>query len=432
MEKKVKFAMDGLAVEHYLPIPDWLNQQFLEKSIRKHSKRDTIFIQSFSIVPATAKGENFASAMFRVKVSYHFGDEEKRNESFIIKTESDDGVLLLNDLNVYEKELEMYEQILPKLRRLLDNAGHNGELFAATMYVSFSKKAIVFEDLAQKAYKIPSSKSGMDMIHTKVFLKKLAKFHATCAVLEEQQPGVFKNFQNGKETNDPHQTQSSNGKINLNKQTVGTLLWSDITGMLNRSTTTFHQMYLNMLSTIISVISTWKDYDYYVDKLTKLRGNLIEKGRRAYDPKPHHFNTLIHGDMWVNNTMYTYNANNEPEKMMLVDFQYCCWTSPTIDLHYFMNTSLRNELRLNHQEELLQIYHSELARMLASLQYKKHIPSLHELYIQFIENNFYAFVSSMLIQPLQINENCEDADLFAIFGNGEKPERKITNLIKKN
>ncbi|KAJ6649974.1 hypothetical protein Bhyg_05217, partial [Pseudolycoriella hygida] len=31
----------------------------------------------------------------------------------------------------------------------------------------------------------------------------------------------------------PHQTQSSNGKINLNKQTVGTLLWSDITVVSN-------------------------------------------------------------------------------------------------------------------------------------------------------------------------------------------------------
>lgn len=88
--------------------------------------------------------------------------------------------------------------------------------------------------------------------------------------------------------------------------------------------------------------------------------------------------------------MYTYNANSEPQKMMLVDFQYCCWASPTIDLHYFLNTSLIEELRLNNQEVLLQFYHSELSRMLHSVQYKRHIiPTLHEFYVQFVENSFY-------------------------------------------
>lgn len=71
----------------------------------------------------------------------------------------------------------MYQFVLPKLRMLLDNAGHRGELFAGTMYVSFSKKAIVFEDLTQKSYKMPSSVNGLDMKHAQILLKKLAKFH---------------------------------------------------------------------------------------------------------------------------------------------------------------------------------------------------------------------------------------------------------------
>lgn len=62
-------------ITNYLPIPQWLNQNFLEKSIRKHSKKDLVYIRNFTILPATAKGENFASVMFRVNVNYHFGDE---------------------------------------------------------------------------------------------------------------------------------------------------------------------------------------------------------------------------------------------------------------------------------------------------------------------------------------------------------------------
>ncbi len=84
---------------------------------------------------------------------------------------------ILNELNVFEKELEMYQSVLPRLRILLDNAGHRGEIFAGTMYVSFSKKAIVFEDLRQSGYIMPTSVNGLDMGHTKILLKKLAKFH---------------------------------------------------------------------------------------------------------------------------------------------------------------------------------------------------------------------------------------------------------------
>lgn len=160
-------------------------------------------------------------------------------------------------------------------------------------------------------------------------------------------------------------------------------------GMLNRSTTTFDDLYVSMLDTLIKVVSAWNSYEQYGEKLTKLRSSLIEKGKRSFDAKSHQFNTLIHGDVWVNNTMYTYNAKNEPDKMMLVDFQFCCWTSPTIDLHYFINTSLNDNLRLNYQEELLKFYHSELSRMLTSLQYKKHIPTLHEFHLQFMENCFW-------------------------------------------
>lgn len=103
----------------------------------------------------------------------------ERNETFIVKSAFEDTFLMsiMNQVNVYEKEQEMYQCILPKLRIILDNAGHRGELFAGTMYVSFSKKAIVFEDLTQKGYKMPMSARGLDFLHTKILLKKLAKFH---------------------------------------------------------------------------------------------------------------------------------------------------------------------------------------------------------------------------------------------------------------
>lgn len=50
---------------------------------------------------------------------------------------------------------------------------------------------------------------------------------------------------------------------------------------------------------MLEVVSTWPDNEYYVGKLQRLRRNIFEKGSKTLDPEPNHFNTLIHGDMFV-------------------------------------------------------------------------------------------------------------------------------------
>lgn len=99
---------------------------------------------------------------------------------------------------VCEKEMEMYEKILPKAKELLWKIGDKKKMFANTIYVSKTNNAIIFEDLSVKGYQMKTTKDGFDLIHAKMILSKLAKFHAVCAALNEQQPDIFKNFQFGK------------------------------------------------------------------------------------------------------------------------------------------------------------------------------------------------------------------------------------------
>lgn len=50
-----------------MEVPAWLSKNFLEKALHKYFASQSIKIQSHFIEAATAKGENFASAMYRVK-----------------------------------------------------------------------------------------------------------------------------------------------------------------------------------------------------------------------------------------------------------------------------------------------------------------------------------------------------------------------------
>lgn len=159
--------------------------------------------------------------------------------------------------------------------------------------------------------------------------------------------------------------------------------------MMNRRNRSFENFYVTALDALAEMTSKWEDFGKLTEKLKQLRPHVMDKGRIAFDAKERQFNTLIHGDVWVNNSMFTYDANGQPKNMMLVDFQFSCWASPTIDLHYFFNTSLREDLRMYHQDELVQWYHAVLVKTLLTLGYRGHVPTLLELHVDFLQNSFY-------------------------------------------
>lgn len=82
-------------------------------------------------------------------------------------------------------------------------------------------------------------------------------------------------------------------------------------------------------------------------------------------------------------------ADAKIENVVLIDFQYSCWTSPAIDLHYFFNNSLQESLRHCRFDELIAIYHDNLEATLKQLAYKQSIPTLEQFKQQYVDKNFY-------------------------------------------
>lgn len=151
----------------------------------------------------------------------------------------------------------------------------------------------------------------------------------------------------------------------------------------------FKDYFLTNIEALYRCVSKWQDFGYYAQKIKKLRTKLIENGCKAFDVKQDQFNCLNHGDIWINNAMFTYTTFGEPDHVMLLDFQFCCWTSPTLDLHHLFNTSLCEDLRRNDQDNLLQFYYEALSQTLLSLQFQGVIPTLHEFRCQYFSSSFY-------------------------------------------
>lgn len=166
------------------------------------------------------------------------------------------------------------------------------------------------------------------------------------------------------------------------------------TGAMSRDSGVFHNFYFTQLDVIIEVTSKWPNYDRYTEKLRRLRNDVVERGCQMFDPNPSHFNTLNHGDFWLNNVMIKpgvgYIGDDAPfENVIFIDFQDSCWASPSIDLHYLLSTSLCEELRPKSFIELIDFYHKQLSSILSRLEYKQHIPTNKEFLDQFNARHFY-------------------------------------------
>lgn len=68
---------------------------------------------------------------------------------------------------------------------------------------------------------------------------------------------------------------------------------------MTRHTDVFDTFYRTQLDVLMEVVALWPDGAYYIEKLRRTHSNLMERGSSAFDPDPNHFNTMIHGDMFV-------------------------------------------------------------------------------------------------------------------------------------
>ncbi|KAL9888380.1 uncharacterized protein ACN427_008109 [Glossina fuscipes fuscipes] len=383
---------------------NWVTHAYMEKILKEYLESPQIRLLQMDMKPATLNGENYASVMSRIYVKYvTSSDDTKPEERFLILKSlfgnDHDVAEMFTEYKTCEIEMAMYERILPKLSAFLGTT----KFYARTLKVDYDHSAILFEDLsASGGYVLADRLKGLDEKHVFMILKNLAKFHAAAAV--------------------------------LNKTTDGSLEKFDY-GMFNKHTDKNAALFEHMFEVCAKYSGSCSQLGkYYEEKLKKLIPYIIEKGRDAYESKPHHFSTLCHGDLWVNNMLVLYNREDKtPEDLVFIDFQLCRWSSPAIDLHYFFNTSLEPKLHLdpNALDRFVQFYHSNLEEMLRKLNYRDHIPNLREFVLQLEETRFAAVAAALAVQPVVTTEPAEGADLHCFVDDTEKARTFRQNLYVK-
>ncbi|KAL2747885.1 uncharacterized protein V1477_003780 [Vespula maculifrons] len=410
--------------------PSWMNLEFVEKIMRKSKNDDSIRVLNIFIKPATAKGDNYTSDMYRVSVEISFkrGNQEvTKKKSLIIKVAPTGENIkreLIEKSKIFDTEILMMMDTLKKMSNLLEPAHRiNARIFYVQKeYPVF----LVIEDLATLGYRMADRQAGLDLPHCLLAMRGLARFHASSVAICEKEPNQKKFYIRG--------IFSSEHPPEL---------------------TSFFTLGTKSLG---KEIRKWPDLEKYAEKIDKLAEKIYDKAAEISKCRPDEFNVINHGDFWVNNMMFRYNEEGKPidhififrptddflntnpssfqrntdfisnsirvykidrsnpPVLLQVDFQMCSYGSPANDLQYFLSTSVDNDVYENNKDMLLEEYLCTLSSMMKQFDCKTVPPNMEKLQKALKEREFLAMTSSFTILPLVLLDKNEAKDLEEIMG----------------
>lgn len=180
--------------------PSWLNKEYFADVLIKEFNKFSI--QDVNITKGTGKGDNFVAVLHRAQISFLNDDDEMKNSNLIIKSRPTIGlsVEITDGFNVFPKEIEMYEKIIPAFEDLLENINEETIFAPKCLKVNVHPEPtdiIVLDDMNSKNYCMIDRQKGLDLKHMEFVLEKLAKFHAASAVYYEQHGKYSKHFDEG-------------------------------------------------------------------------------------------------------------------------------------------------------------------------------------------------------------------------------------------
>lgn len=172
--------------------------------------------------------------------------------------------------------------------------------------------------------------------HVNLVMAALGKFHAISFAVKDQQPTKFKQ------------------------------LTCDMTEIFLRPNDVNMENYVNSYNKKVIDAAALLGNAAILKKVEKIfSGNVF---RSIFDyvsnESAQPYSIICHGDCWTNNTMFKLDANRKPIEVRLLDFQISRHASPVLDILYYIFCCTEKELRDQHYDSFLKVYHSSLSKHL--------------------------------------------------------------------
>ncbi|XP_001648771.2 uncharacterized protein LOC5564426 [Aedes aegypti] len=346
-----------------LQAPVWLNDSFLEHAVQNFEKDSSIkIINGCELRPATKGGDHYASIMFRTTVRYRSERQlDEKTLKLVIKAQpTAEGFKkeLTKDNSLFGTEIKMYSEILPAMKKLLEDAGERME-FPRLIYAATNPNAVIMlEDIAPYGW-LPGRTPVRSFEEVLFTVRNIAKFHATSLYLQQS-------------------TMDLSG-FNVDQ------FWTSgpVFAIFSRG-----------FDELCSGLAAWPECAVYVEKFRNLKDSFQERCQQVFaaNPPSEGYNVLNHADFQFKNLMHKKDSEDRIVDSMLIDFQCCHWGSPAIDVLSLVDLIVDMETKMAHRNEIIYEYYQHFAMILRKIGYTGKIPSLVDLQVELLRKGFQELV----------------------------------------
>ncbi|RZF36279.1 hypothetical protein LSTR_LSTR006784 [Laodelphax striatellus] len=296
-------------------------------------------VVTWSVRRALAAGENFASCILRVRAQLA---GRPRPTSFIVKrlpeeVEGSDGSggmrQIVQEVGMWQREVDAYCTVIPAIEKLV------GCKLTPALLPGPDPSDICLEDLRESGFNPADRRRMLDFEHSVVALEALAKFHAGSVAARQ----IHKK---GKSVEEELFFKESRRKA---------------------AEDFMRAPFLYLAQDLLNSSCHRPELQKYIGPLRHLGDKIFDMLIQVSKPLGP-FNVLNHGDFWTNNILFRHDTvTGEVLEAKIIDFQNCRYTTPALDLQYFLMSSVNEHVRETLSNELVDCYLQALNKQLLAL-----------------------------------------------------------------
>ncbi|KAH8341064.1 hypothetical protein KR067_004656, partial [Drosophila pandora] len=356
-------------------------------------------IKDFKLESVGGKGENYTTCLLRAKFELELNDGSLRSTSYMAKSLPLTRREQVSSWKVFDKEHTTYRDYVSDFEKMYKDAGKN-VTFAAKYYPTNNKleeELLILEDLGQRGFRNANRLAGLDLVHTKATLEKLAQFHAASAVRFELKGAYPAAFDRN----------------------------------ICSKTDDFKEFRVIQSKSFVEALPLYKSSHLKSD--VESYASEAEDMFQACAPRIEgEFSVLNHGDAWCNNFMFQYDEAGHLKETYFVDLQMCRYSSPAQDLLYFILSSTDIEFKIAKFDYLVKFYHEKLTENLQLLKYPKELPSLRSLHQSLFNHADWIFPIVSILLPIVLLEGSDDSNMDTMMDNEGAGDKFRNNMFQNS
>lgn len=386
---------------------DLIERRHVEAALAKDKGPDARLV-SWAVKDFTQKGDNMATCVTSVEVTYSTDAAEDRRVSYVVKLNPQrkvEGMNMISD--IMEKEINFYTDILPDLNGALERVGVSRLRVPTFLFAqgAAGSEMIFFEDLRARGFKMADRKLGLDAAHAHLVFKELARLHAASDILK-------------KSYGDPTERHP--------------LLKKDWISSTGEERDFMQKIMTSNLEGAVKLLSKIQGYDNILQWTIQNQPrnmDLFESQLAAEPP----FQVICHGDCWSNNFLFRYDDSGAPVEVMLLDLQVTRFASLATDINYFCFSGINGPLISSNVQDFLAAYHASFSQVTEAAGHR--VPfSLEELRQEFRDKHVFGLLISLMAIPFIVmsSDDMPEADDFFSGEENDKIQQKILDSLDSN